>query len=615
MNQESKQCQNCKEKFRIEPEDFAFYEKMQVPPPTFCPECRLVRRLIHYNKRTLHKRTCQLCGKSTFSMYTPSNPISVYCNTCWWSDKWDPMDYGIGYDPARPFFAQVKELLDKTPWMALGVNQPTLVNSEYCNAAGGLKNCYLVFYADFAENSYYCDTVVNIKDCFDCFLTGYSENCFECVNVTKCYRAYFSTDCDNSFDIYFSKNLVGCSDCFGCVNLRNKQYYIFNKQYSKEEYIEKLKNFDLSTNEGIRNVWQEAEKLFVTFPHKYIHGHHNVNTTGDYVEHTNNSRDCFLVENVEDSKYLFIMYMRPTKDCYDYCFYGDNASQVYESIKSGGDINNIKFCNGCFPGGRNLTYCHYCINSSNLFGCVGLRKKEYCILNKQYSKEEYEKLIPKIIEDMKKNTYIDSREHVYSYGEFYPAEFSPFAYNEAITQEFFPLTQIQAKEKRLKWLETEEKKYQITKDSADLPKSIEDADDSILSEVIGCEHKGSCSHQCSMAFRIIPQELSLYRKMNFALPHLCPNCRHYERLKRSNPIKLYQRRCNCAGLMSENGIYTNVGQHFHEKAKCPNEFETSYPPRPTRLDSAKRASERVEAGAPERKEIVYCETCYQNEVA
>ena len=35
---ETKTCQNCKNDFIIEPDDFSFYEKMKVPAPTFCPE-------------------------------------------------------------------------------------------------------------------------------------------------------------------------------------------------------------------------------------------------------------------------------------------------------------------------------------------------------------------------------------------------------------------------------------------------------------------------------------------------------------------------------------------------------------------------------------------------
>ena len=54
MEQEIKVCQNCKKDFTIEPDDFAFYEKIKVPAPTFCPECRLQRRLAFRNERALY---------------------------------------------------------------------------------------------------------------------------------------------------------------------------------------------------------------------------------------------------------------------------------------------------------------------------------------------------------------------------------------------------------------------------------------------------------------------------------------------------------------------------------------------------------------------------------
>jgi hypothetical protein len=51
MKEEMRQCQNCKNQFTIEPEDFAFYEKIKVPPPTFCPSCRFQWRLSFMNER------------------------------------------------------------------------------------------------------------------------------------------------------------------------------------------------------------------------------------------------------------------------------------------------------------------------------------------------------------------------------------------------------------------------------------------------------------------------------------------------------------------------------------------------------------------------------------
>ena len=33
---------------------------------------------------------------------------------------------------------------------------------------------------------------------------------------------------------------MSCKDCFGCISLHRKQYYILNKPYSKEEYFKQV---------------------------------------------------------------------------------------------------------------------------------------------------------------------------------------------------------------------------------------------------------------------------------------------------------------------------------------------------------------------------------------
>jgi hypothetical protein len=52
-------------------------------------------------------------------------------------------------------------------------------------------------------------------------------------------------------------------------------------------------------------------------------------------------------------------------------------------------------------------------------------------LNKQYTKEEYEKLLPKIIAHMKKTG---------EWGEFFPISISPFNYEETPAMDYYPLT-------------------------------------------------------------------------------------------------------------------------------------------------------------------------------
>ena len=116
---ETKSCQNCKKDFTIEPEDFKFYEKINVPPPTFCPHCRMIRRMSFGNLFKLYKRACDRCGQSVVCLYPPDKKCRMYCQPCWWKDDWDGTEYGMDYDPARPFFEQLIELRERSPFQSL----------------------------------------------------------------------------------------------------------------------------------------------------------------------------------------------------------------------------------------------------------------------------------------------------------------------------------------------------------------------------------------------------------------------------------------------------------------------------------------------------------------
>jgi hypothetical protein len=111
MNSEARICQNCRQNFIIESEDFSFYaDKVKTPPPTFCPECRMRRRMTWRNERSLYRRECGLCKKPIISIYKTQSPYTVYCHSCFRSDAWNPFDYGREYDFAKPFFVQFNEL-------------------------------------------------------------------------------------------------------------------------------------------------------------------------------------------------------------------------------------------------------------------------------------------------------------------------------------------------------------------------------------------------------------------------------------------------------------------------------------------------------------------------
>ncbi|HEY4475332.1 MAG TPA: hypothetical protein VJB92_01240, partial [Candidatus Paceibacterota bacterium] len=207
--------------------------------------------------------------------------------------------------------------------------------------------------------------------------------------------------------------------------------------------------------------------------------------------------------------------------------------------------------------------------------------------NKQYSKEEYEKLRAQIIKHMDDMPYTDKQGRIYKYGEFFPLEFSPFAYNETLAQDFFPLSKAEAEAKGFLWREQERREFETTINATELPDHIKDVSDNILKEIIKCAG-------CGKAYRIIKMELDFYRRITLPLPRLCPDCRFRERFKFVNPPKFWHAKCQCAGATDDRKIYKNDVKHFHGADHCPNEFGTSY--------------------APDRPEIVYCKACYQSEV-
>lgn len=590
---ETRVCQNCKNQFAVEPEDAGFYEKMRVPAPTFCWLCRAQRRMCFRNERILYKRKSDFSGKDIFSMYAPDSGYKIYEKEVWITDEWQPLDYGQDYDFNRPFFEQFNELLHKVPLKNLNVVNG--VNSDYSNNFTDPKNCYLCFNGNNSEDCMYSHGMTNCRDCVDVSHLSKCETCYGSFWLTSCNNSYFSNNCESSFNMWFSKNCMGCSDCFGCVGLRNKQYHIWNEPYSKEEYAAKLKSFNLNSYAVLEQVKKRAEDFWLKFPNKFIEGLHNTNVGGNYIDHSRNARNCFLVREGENLKFCqYIQELPGSKDCYDWSIWGDNGQLMYECHACGIGTQNVRFSLFTQEDSRDVEYSMVCSGSSNLFGCVSLRKKQYCILNKQYTKEEYEALVPKIRAHMDAMPYTDKRDKAYKYGEFFPVELSPVAYNESMAQEYFPLSKEEALTNGYKWRDTTERSYQATLKPEDMPDNIKDVEDSITREVITCTHEGKCNQLCVTAFRITPDELNFYRKTGLPLPRLCHNCRTFERLKQRTGLQLYSRKCACAGAKSENGSYANTGKHFHGEAHCPNGFETAY--------------------KPDQPEIVYCEECYNAEV-
>jgi hypothetical protein len=545
MNAEARQCQNCKAQFTIESEDFDFYKKIDVPPPTWCPKCRLMRRLAWFNMFALYKRPCDLCKKEYFSVYYPGTYVA-YCPKCWWSDEWDQYKTGRDYDFSRPFLEQFNELLHVAPLLGLSLDLPTAESSPYTSNAGHLKNSYLVFQANHSENCAHSFGLVNAKSIFDSALVHSCEQCFDNFHTFKDFGCIGVEHTNESINCFFTRDCVNCQDCFGSANLRNKQFYIFNEPYSKEEYFKKLKDWDLGSWTGYEKAKEAAHEHWKKYPPRPRWDNFSVNISGNYVFDSKNCKDCFEVELAENSKYLFWLYEAPgVKDSYDITNWGEGIDLSYESSVVGTNVSRLMVAQETGINVINAQYCKMVSGSSNCFGCVGMKKAEHCILNRKYSKEEYKSLKSKIIDQMNKMPYRDSRGLEYRYGEFFPPQISPHSYNETLAQSFFPLDEAEAQLNGYLWREQDVRSYQTTKNATELPDNIKDATDTVLEETWKCI-------TCGRGYRIIQMEIQFLRAMNIALSRECVFCRIDHKFKRwMNELKITQRLCSKCGVSSE----------------------------------------------------------------
>jgi hypothetical protein len=523
-----------------------------IPPPTLSPEERKRRRLAFRNERNLYHRKCDLSGKSIISLYSPDKACKVYAKDVWWSDNWDALEYGRNFNFERPFFEQFAELKAEVPRLAL-VTDPFADqnNCQYINFAGNSKNCYMTFDSDFNEDSIHSNVLKHSRNCLDCSYVFRSELCYECIDCSYCYNLHYSQDCSNCSDSYFLNNCIGCTNCFGCSNLVRKEFYIFNKSHSREDYFRLLESYKLDQRSAVQELSKKFSALAKLHPKKYCHILKCIDCTGDYLLNAKNCYYCFNISEAEDLRYCDALY--GAKNCMDVSSFGENIECVYESGTIGINCQNIFMSFTCVDNVSGLIYCDECRNTKDCIGCAGLFRKQYCIFNQQYSKEEYEQLAPRLIEHMQKTG---------EWGEFFPIGHSMFGYNESMAQEYFPLNKQEASEFGVKWSGYESPAPHVKLlQSSEIPESLSDVSDDILNMAIACDRSGK-------PFRIVKQELDFYRKQNVPIPVLHPDERYHNRIAMRNPQKLWKRECAQTGRE----VYSSYAPGRPEKILCEEAF-------------------------------------------
>ncbi len=538
--------QNPEHAFEVTDKDMAFYARIGVPEPKLCPDCRLQLRMSFRHGGKLHNRRCDLTGKEIIAMHPADAPFPVYDQAEWWGDGWDAGDYARDIDWDRPFLQQVAELSRAVPHIAL-----VSTNSENCRYTNHLlnsKNCYLVVGGSHDEDTYYSHYVNRTRSSLDCLAVTNCELCYEGVASSDCHSCSFFTDSRGCTDCLFIEDCQGCTDCIGCFGLRNAQYHVFNEPVGKERYEEMLRSITPLSRANIAKIRAKFEALKADKPRRHARLYNCEDCTGDALWNCRNCHHAFDSRDGQDSK--FVCFTPKAIDSYDCTFNApDGVELCYQALSTvgvrGGISTHIAW------GGNDVAYSMECHNCSNVFGCVGLKRQEYRILNKAYPKAEYEALTKRIKEGMLQDG---------TWGEFFPPAMSLHAYNESAAQDYFPLTEAEVREAGWTWYEGERTTMHHGRDAA-VPERITETDDGIVHHVLSCS-------TCDRNYTVIAQELRFYRERGLPVPLSCFFCRHAARVGRRHPRRLFHRTCG----------------------KCGTTIATTY--------------------APDRSETVYCEKCY-----
>ncbi len=557
----STKCQKCDANFEVGEKEKQLLQKLavvfnqkkyEIPQPANCPDCRLATRTVHRNEQNFYQSKSSLSGKPIISLYSPHTEwgkrYKIYTHEEWWSDQWDPMEFGADFDFNKGFFEQFYDLSLQIP--KVNLIQLNNENCEYTTGTGYCKNCYLINCSENSEDCYYGKLLQDCKDVMDSSYAYNSELLYQCFYTTKCYNCVYVFNSQNTSDSWFCDNLRGSKNCFLSTNLVNKEYYFMNKPFSKTEYEEKVKQA-LSSPENFKKALEIFEQMRKERIYKYANIVNSENSTGDFLTNCKDCEDCYDVNDSENCQYITVgVNIKDVIDCSNMYLKPELCYQVLGTIET----YNVIFSLYVFHS-SDVMYSEFCFNSSNLFGCSGLRNKKYCIFNKQYTQAEYEQLVPKIIEHMQKTG---------EWGQFFPAYHTAFGYNETVAQEYLPLNKEQAQAQGYRWKEADKRDY--LPQTYQVPTSISAVTDEILANILACK-------TCKRNYKIIPVELAKLKKLGLAIPSECPDCRHNQRMTLRQPRKLYNRNC----------------------AKCSSAFKTPF--------------------APSAPEIIYCEKCYLSSVS
>ena len=293
---------------------------------------------------------------------------------------------------AETFFQELKRLI-KTE-----IKPPVhAVNCEDCEYADHVyqsKHLFKCFDClKCSTDLYVCDSLSTVNS-MDCDYNGESELCYESVDAFKCFNSNYLENCAFVADSWYSTQCRNGKYLFGCVNLRNKSYCIFNRQVNPEQYEQLIQKYKTWPQEKVLAIVEDLKKRY---PVTQTNEANNENTTyGNYMYYNKNCYLCFDSSNNSDSCYLYDT--QTHKTCFDATYSSENEL-CYQIVDSGRcfNANYVIYSGNCQDG----SYIINCFDVKNSLGAVSVDHAQYLLLNRQLTKEDYERESKIILDDIK----------------------------------------------------------------------------------------------------------------------------------------------------------------------------------------------------------------------
>lgn len=484
-------CSCCGNDFNLEAGEIGRLGALGLPLHDWCLNCRLQLRLTFSNHHRFFAGTCAISGQPIESIYPPDSSLKIAASQLWWADGAIGFAGGRDFDFSRRFFEQFRELsLDLLKPAAIAFGGNDLPRSTVVFDSRGVYGSREILRGLGAG---YCDSCSDLNWSIDCLGCRGLEQCIECIDSERLSGCTGLIRCTNVRD---SDLCVDCHDSeflLLCWNLQGKKYCILNRECTSEEFFRKKIELGM-LNRRDRQVCDEMleDIIFENTPPE--------------------RRRRIPPRTLEDSRRIERLFVRPAG-----YFPGQPAACAADIIESVNVIGSqIHFSSGIYNC-SDVHYSELCFNSSHLFGCSGLRGVEYAIFNRSYTRQEYEEQTKKITAHMRSTG---------EYGQFFPAEYSPFCYNESAAQQYFPLKEIDAEAYGFRWRPAAAPEPRLLEHSASypIPDEIADVADRIMQHDLVCI-------SCRSSYRILPPELQLYRTLSYPIPDRCPECRYQRRLE------------------------------------------------------------------------------------